>query len=126
MHQLKSASAQPQAVDRQATETSKEGTLFDLGTVFALNVLLAVLSIPFLWDLVPRNRFYGFRVPATLRDDQVWYTMNRRVARAMVPVGSALALSAAVFERIGLNTSFGRTLLSVVTIAAIGGITLRG
>ena len=100
--------------------------MFDLGTIFALNLLLAVLSIPFLWDLVPRNRFYGFRVPATLRDDQVWYIMNRRVARVMIPVGGVLALAAALFERIGLDTPFARTLLSVVTIVAIGAITLRG
>ena len=94
--------------------------MFDLGTVFALNLLLAVLSIPFLWNLVPRNRFYGFRVPATLRDDQVWYTMNRRVARAMIPVCSVLALAAAVFERVGLDTPFGRTVLSVITLTALG------
>ena len=100
--------------------------MFDLGTVFALNLLLAVLSIPFLWNFVPRNRFYGFGVPATLRDDQVWYTMNRRVARAMIPVCSVLALAAAVFERIGLDTPFGRTVLSVITLTALGIITFRG
>jgi SdpI/YfhL protein family len=100
--------------------------VLDLGTIFALNFLLAVLSIPFLWDLVPRNRFYGFRVPATLRDDQVWYTMNRHVARSMIPLCSVLALSAAVFERIGLDTPFGRNLLAVATITAIGAITIWG
>jgi hypothetical protein len=98
----------------------------DLGTIFALNFLLAVLSIPFLWDLVPRNRFYGFRVPATLRDDHVWYTMNRRVARSMIPLCGVLALAAAVFEGIGLNTPFGRNLLAVVTLMAIGAVTFKG
>ena len=100
--------------------------MFDLGTIFAMNALLAVLSIPFLWSLVPRNRFYGFRVPATLRDDRVWYIMNRRVAREMIVAGFALAFSAAMFDRIGLNTAFGRTLLSVVTITALAAITTRG
>ena len=100
--------------------------MFDLAEIFALNFLLAVLSIPFLWDLVPRNRFYGFRVRATLHDDQVWYSMNRRVARAMIPVCGALALSAGVFRQVGLDSAFGRNLLSVVTLTAIGAVTLKG
>jgi SdpI/YfhL protein family len=100
--------------------------VFDLGALFALNFLLAVLSIPFLWHLVPRNRFYGFRVPATLRDDQVWYSMNRRVARVMIPVCGALAVSAVVFRQVGLDSPVGRNVLSVITIVAIAAVTLRG
>jgi len=100
--------------------------VFDLGTIFAMNFLLAVLSIPFLWNLVPRNRFYGFRVPATLRDDQVWYSMNHRVARVMIPVCGVLALSAVVFRQVGLDSRVGRNFLSVITLAAIGAVTLRG
>ena len=100
--------------------------MVDLGTIFALNFLLAVLSIPFLWNLVPGNRFYGFRVPATLRDDQIWYSMNRRVARVMIPVCGALALSAVVFRQAGLDSPVGRNVLSVITLAAIGAVTLTG
>jgi hypothetical protein len=37
-----------------------------------------------------------------------------------------LALAAAVFEGIGLNTPFGRNLLAVVTLTAIGAVTFRG
>ena len=99
--------------------------MFDLGEIFAVNFLLAVLSIPFLWGLVPRNRFYGFRIPATLRDDRVWYIMNRRVAREMIVAGFALAFSAAMFDRVGLDTAFGRTLLSIVTLMAVTGIMMR-
>jgi len=104
----------------------KEGIFFGLGEIFALNFLLAVLSIPFLWGLVPRNRFYGFRISATLRNDQVWYIMNRRVAREMIVVGFVLAFSTAMFDRVGLDTRFGRTLLSVVTLITVGAIMVRG
>jgi hypothetical protein len=44
---------------------------FDLATIFSINVLIAVISVPFLWDLAPRNRWLGFRVYATLHDDRV-------------------------------------------------------
>ena len=43
-----------------------------LAEVTAVGVLLAVLSIPPALGWVPRNRVYGFRVPATLRSDAVW------------------------------------------------------
>jgi uncharacterized membrane protein len=100
--------------------------LLDLATIFAVNLLLAVLSIPFVWDLVARNRFYGFRVPATLRDDHIWYVMNRRVAREMIIVGFVLAFCAAGFDRAGLNTSVERAFLTIVTIAALATVTIRG
>ena len=100
--------------------------MFDLGAIFAVNFLLAVLSIPFLWRLVPRNRFYGFRIPATLRDDNIWYVMNRRVARELIPVGFVLAFLAAMFDGVGLDTSFGRALLAIVTLTAIAAIMVRG
>jgi uncharacterized membrane protein len=100
--------------------------MFDLGDIFTINFVLAALSIPFLWGLVPRNRFYGFRVPATLRDDHVWYTMNRRVAREMVPVGFVLAIVAVACGQFGVNTRLVRTLLSVVTLLALATIMIRG
>jgi hypothetical protein len=85
-----------------------------------------VLSIPFLWDLVPRNRLYGFRIAATLRNERVWYAMNRRVAREMIPVGSTLSILALIFERAGLDTPVGRAVLGAVTLAAIAAIIVRG
>jgi uncharacterized membrane protein len=100
--------------------------LFDLSGIFALNSLLAVLSMPFLWELVPRNRFYGFRVPATLSDDQVWYTMNRRVSREMIIAGFALAFCAAVADLAGLDTPVARALLSIATLTAIATMIAKG
>ena len=39
----------------------------------ALGPVLVLMSIPLLFRWVPRNRLYGFRTAATLRDDAVWY-----------------------------------------------------
>jgi hypothetical protein len=99
--------------------------LMDLSAIFAANFLMAVLSVPFLWDLVPRNRLYGFRVAATLRDDRVWYAMNRRVARETIPVAVVLAVLAALFDRLELDTPTDRALLTVITAVAMGIIVVR-
>lgn len=56
----------------------------------AIGPLLAVLSIPLILRWVPRNRLYGFRVAATLRDDGIWYEINARSARQLCVLGLAM------------------------------------
>jgi hypothetical protein len=55
-----------------------------------LGPLLIILSIPLLFRWVPRNGLYGFRVPATLRSDAVWYEVNARSARHFILLGALL------------------------------------
>ena len=39
--------------------------------------ILALVSIPLIANLVPPNRFYGFRTPRTLSNERIWYRVNR-------------------------------------------------
>ena len=48
----------------------------------ALGPILIVLAVPFLFRWVPRNRVFGFRIAATLRNDSVWYDVNALCASA--------------------------------------------
>ncbi len=50
-------------------------------------LVLIVVSLPLAFGLVPRNRMYGFRLPATMTSDAVWYRANRICAIAMIAVG---------------------------------------
>lgn len=56
----------------------------------ALGPVLILVSIPLLFGWVPRNRLYGFRVPATLRHDAVWYDVNARSARHFLLLGAVM------------------------------------
>lgn len=56
----------------------------------ALGIILIVTSIPLLLRWVPPNHFFGFRIPATLRDRSVWYEANGLCARHMVLLGVLL------------------------------------
>lgn len=58
----------------------------------ALGPVLILVSIPLLFRWVPRNRFYGFRVPATLKDDAVWYEVNARSAWHFLLLGAAMVV----------------------------------
>jgi len=39
--------------------------------------LIFLVAIPLVIGIIPRNRFYGFRLQKTLADDQIWYPVNR-------------------------------------------------
>jgi uncharacterized membrane protein len=58
----------------------------------ALGPVLIVASIPLILRWVPQNRVYGFRVPATLRNESVWYDANALFGRHFFLLGSFMIL----------------------------------
>ena len=62
-------------------------------TILGLQALFLVLAIPLVLRKVRRNRVYGFRTCATLRDDRTWYETNAYFGRLMI-VSSVGASSA--------------------------------
>jgi hypothetical protein len=56
----------------------------------ALGPILVLVSIPLLFRWVPRNRLYGFRTAATLRDEAIWYEVNAWFARYALLLGAAM------------------------------------
>ena len=59
---------------------------------------------------VPRNRFYGFRIPSTLRSDSIWYDANVLCARHMIALGALMVALEFVLPSSAL----------VVTLRAVG------
>lgn len=53
----------------------------------AIGPVLILLSIPLLFRWVPPNRFYGFRIPATRRNESVWYDANALSGRHLLQLG---------------------------------------
>ena len=97
-----------------------------LAEVTLVGILLAVISIPPTLGWVPRNRLYGFRVPATLRSDSVWYAINRRFGRELIAIGVGLAALAVLLDTAGLDTPAGRTIALIVTVGSLLTTTVRG
>jgi hypothetical protein len=40
------------------------------------DIILAVVSIPLILNIIPRNSLYGFRTPSTLSGDEIWFRAN--------------------------------------------------
>lgn len=97
-----------------------------LAEVMWVGIVVAVLSIPPTLGWVPRNRMYGFRVPATLRSDVVWYSINRRFGRELIVIGTTLAVLAVSLDAAGLDTPAGRAAAVIAMIASLLATTARG
>jgi uncharacterized membrane protein len=59
-----------------------------------LGLLLAGLAIPLMREVVPPNRWYGFRIPLTLEDRQTWYAVNAWAGRRLLLLGGVTTISA--------------------------------
>jgi hypothetical protein len=97
-----------------------------LAEVALFGFLVALLSIPCAIGWVPRNRFFGFRVPATLRSDAVWYAINRRFGIELILIGTVLAGLAVSMEAAGLDSPNGRLIGAVAMFGSILTTTVRG
>ena len=62
-----------------------------MGTLLVMYVvcggLLIALSLPLLRGKVPPNAWYGFRVPSTMGNPELWYPVNRMMARWLLFAG---------------------------------------
>ena len=50
-------------------------------------ILVIIVSVPLILQMVPRNRFYGFRTPRTRSADEIWYPANRVAGILMTVAG---------------------------------------
>jgi uncharacterized membrane protein len=93
----------------------------------AIGALSIVVGVPLASRRVPRNRWYGLRIPATFADEHVWYEANAVTGRDLIVVGIVLLLVAFLLPRLGLGSSPAYAAVCV-GVLAVGSFlaTLRG
>ncbi len=85
----------------------------------AAGLLLTVLSIPMVYRKVPPNYWYGFRVRATLENEEVWYPANEYAGQRLFWVGLSTVVSALVLFLLPVS-NVG------IYASAVGGIVMVG
>jgi uncharacterized membrane protein len=65
-----------------------------------LGLLMVVLAVPLIKRKVKPNGLYGFRVPQTLSDPEVWYAVNAHFGRRLLVTGVATTLAALLLYRV--------------------------
>lgn len=99
-------------------------TLLVMYVVFGL--LLIGLSVPLLLDKVPPNGWYGFRVPSTLYNADLWYKVNRYAARWLLVSGIITVAAAFLLYYLGdLSVDgYAWSLLAVFLLSFLPGLGL--
>jgi hypothetical protein len=95
-------------------------------TIFILVAALFVaLGLPLVRGSVPPNWIYGFRVPKTVKNPDLWYPANAYLGRWMIGLGAALFLFAVVIyflpvgdRAYGLSLGIGLTAATLVMFIA--------
>ena len=59
-------------------------------------LLLIGISIPFILERVPPNRWYGFRVAKTFSSERIWYAANVVAGYDLLWAGVATAITAVI------------------------------
>jgi hypothetical protein len=73
-------------------------------------LLLAGLSVPLIKHKIPPNGLYGFRIPSTLENPDLWYKVNEYAGRRFLVVG--------------LGTSVGSVILYFIYPSSVDGYAL--
>jgi hypothetical protein len=67
-------------------------------------VLSVVVGLPLARRRIPRNRWYGLRIPATFADDHVWYEANAVTGRDLIVLGGVLLLASLGLPPLGITS----------------------
>lgn len=99
-------------------------TLLAMYVIFGL--LLIGLSVPLLLGKIPPNGWYGFRVPSTLYNPDVWYKVNRYAARWMLLSGIITVVAASLlYYSVDLSVDgYAWALLAVFLLSFLPGLAL--
>ena len=64
--------------------------------------LFIAISLPLIYQKVPPNRLYGFRVRKTLANPRIWYAANRIAGIDLLLTGIVIVLTAALTTLLAL------------------------
>jgi len=83
-------------------------------------ILQMALTVPMIRRRVKPNALYGFRIPKTLSDEQVWYDANAYAGRLLFASGAAQVLAAIALVLVpGLRGNLGDYCLVCAAVTVV-------
>ena len=92
----------------------------------AIALLLMGLALPLVFRRIGPNLGYGLRVPATFRDERVWYDANAATGRELFLLGAALLALAVLPPLFGWREDAHALLWSGVLVAGVLALLVSG
>lgn len=94
--------------------------LIDIG----VGVIMICMAVPLAMGRVKPNRWYGFRTPKTMENEDIWYRANRYAGRAMILSAVAMILLASFIILLYQTTSLLSALPPLAVLALWNAIML--
>jgi uncharacterized membrane protein len=91
-----------------------------------VGLLFILISIPLIHRRVPPNPLYGLRVPATFKDEWVWYEANAATARDLLRIGALQIVVAGGLAVAGVSEGAYALVNTVVMLIAVLWMTVVG
>ena len=82
-------------------------------------VVHVVYAIPFILRLVPPNRFFGFKMPSVVPDEDAWYYANRIQGIGLVITGAFVGVVSFVLPLITIEYPRSVRVLIVVAVVIV-------
>lgn len=100
--------------------------MFGVQYLFAtIGLLLVVIALPLALRRVPRNHWYGLRVPSTLSDDGIWFDANAASGRDLACLGAlVVAVSLALGPAVVASEDRCAAILALLT--GVGALSVSG
>jgi uncharacterized membrane protein len=94
-----------------------------------IGLLYLGLSIPLILRRIPPNDFYGYRVPKTLNNPNLWYNANEFMGKCLAIAGIVIAVTAELLARLklpnfGHGPEFTYTMLMLLILSVSASIAL--
>ncbi len=76
-------------------------------TLIGIGIISIVISIPLLFNLIPRNNWYGFRIKKAFESDNNWYAINKYGAKALILWSIPLIVCGVIFLHVNCSPLIG-------------------
>lgn len=94
-----------------------------LGMYLVFGTLMGVLAVPLIMGWVPPNGLYGFRIPVTMNNPDIWYPANALAGRILLWVAVIFVVSSVLFALVP-GISLDAYALSCVAVLFVGLVVL--
>lgn len=86
-----------------------------------LGLVFIGISIPLALGKVKPNSGYGFRVPKTMNNPDIWYSANAYAGKGIIVAGVALLTAALLLPLVpGMNLALYAFLYSLLLVVSLG------
>ena len=86
-----------------------------------VGVIEILLGLPLLYEKIKPNWFYGFRLPKTVNNEDIWYNINKYTAKDMIISGIVIIIGMLILLLFKSSVSLSQivligTILIVITL----------